>query len=145
MTVTIPFASLAREKTLDLLAELADGIGIKLSIYPARPATISPPHAFIDRASERFDHDTIDFAARHPRLVVKICWGLFDSKDAVLQRDRFVDELFDWFRDNPHAFHPNSLQAPITVTDDPSFVAQWSRTSGPFYATEIVVEGLAFT
>lgn len=141
----ITFATLARTQTLELLRQIAEDLDIKLSIYEGRPTVIAPPHAFIDRVSERLDHETIDFQHRHPRLVVKICWGLFDSKDAVLQRDRFVDAFVDWFFTNPHAWHANTLQAPVTIQDDPSFVAQWSRTSGPFYATEITVEGLAFT
>lgn len=134
-----------RAATVTLLGTCATAASIKLQIYPGRPASIYPPTAFIDRMGD----NTEDFPGsstifQHTPVVRVIAvWGLFDSKEAVDQRDAFVDAFHDTVRADPHAAGARSLLSPRTLDDLPAWVPDWmpEEQQRSYYATEITLEG----
>jgi hypothetical protein len=147
VTVTrIPASSAYRDAAVTLLKDYADDAGIKLQVYRARPATVLPPCAFVDRMSESIEYPgAVTWRQRTPRIEVVVLHGIFDSGDAVDQRDRFVDGFLDWVTDNAHAADPNSTIGLVAVEDDPSFVNDWARPESQrtYYATRLTLEGYA--
>jgi len=140
-TTRIPFQTYMRQGAVELLTEFGQDFGIKLQVYPARPRTINPPTAFIDKMRE-----AITFDAARDRVVqvdIVIVWGEFDSKEAADQRDAFVDAFVDWVSDRYHAAHPSTVLEPRTVEDDPVFIAEWlpPERQRPWFATTITLEG----
>ena len=71
--------------------------------------------------------------------------GLFDSADAVVQRDDFVDGFLDWCADRFHAAGANTLIGAISLEDDPEYTPTWQppEVQRTYYATRISLEGLA--
>ena len=116
----------------------------KAQIYRARPATVNPPTWFVDRMTSRIVH-TAGLFQRYPRVEVIALHGLFDSGDAVDQRDAFVDGFFDWCEDNPDAAGPNTTLELIAIEDVPVYVPDWLKPElqRSYYGTRVVLEGFA--
>jgi hypothetical protein len=137
----IPFQTEMRLAAVQLLTDFRQEFNIKLQLYPARPRTLNPPSAFVDRLRE-----TIAFDGLRQRVVqvdIIVVHGLFDSQDAANQRDAFVDNFIDWTSDRYHAAGGSTVLEPRQIEDDPNFVAEWMPPERQFtyYATTIILEG----
>jgi hypothetical protein len=148
----IAFRELLRSAVVTLLNDYASDQEVKLTVYRARPKSIAPPHAFIDRITERVDYIGPVQMRRVPIVEVVIIHRLFDGGDAADQADRFVDGFLDWIADRPHSADPNTVLGVTSVEDDPTYSADWiakdySRGGvqlvESYYATRISLEGLA--
>ena len=134
-----------REAAVALLQSVATSAQINLSVYPARPRTLAPPHAFIDSMADElspFPGSSTIF--QHvPLIEVIVVWGIFDSLEAVTQRDAFVDAFHDTVRAAPHQAGGASLIAPRSVGDIPLFIPDWmdEQEQRPYFATRIVLGG----
>ena len=147
MTVTrIAFSSAMRDAAVELLRDYAADADLGLQVYRARPASVHPPCAFVDRMSETVDYPgSVTWRQRTPRVEVVVLHGIFDSGDAVDQRDRFVDGFLDWVTDNVHAADPNTTIGLVAIEDDPAYVNDWARPENQrtYFATRLTLEGFA--
>ncbi len=144
MTIEVlPFAEQARAAMVELLTGTATDAGIKLQVYRGRPRSINPPTAFIDVFRETFtDYTGIYWAARKIGMEVICLWGLYDSGEAVDQRDRFVDKFYEYVLPRFHAAGGNALVEVQEILDDPTYVPDWlapdeQRT---YFSTRFTVE-----
>ena len=128
-----------RAAVVQLLKDYAADAHIKLQVYPGRPRTLYPPTAFVDTMHERITYDGL--RQRYPTAEVVVVWGLFDSAEAVAQRDAFVDGFLDWWTDKPHAVSANSISDINAFGDLPAYVPDWVEAKNAYYATLITVEG----
>jgi hypothetical protein len=119
--------------------------GLKLQIYPARPRSLMPPTAFVDSMRDTITLTGIELHQRRPTVDVIVVHGLFDSLEAVTQRDAFVDGLIAWIIPRYHEAGANTLIAPTEIEDIPAFVNDWMPPSEQktFFATRISLEGFA--
>jgi len=129
-----------------LVAFKADS-GLTLQIYPGRPRTLVPPSIWQDRR-----RDTISFrGARDVNFMGHVLTtelvalhGLFDSADAVAQRDAFVDAFTSYVRANRDTglAGPNSVLLSMVVDDVPNYVPDWvpERDQLTYFATLITLE-----
>ena len=133
-----------RAAAVDLLEGYKADASIKLQIFRARPASVNPPCAFVDRMSARIEQTTHLFQ-RYPRVELIVLHGLFDTGDAVDQRDRFVDGFFDWVLDDVHAAGANTTLRLAGIEDVPVFVDDWlpPAKQRAYFATRITLEGFA--
>ncbi len=138
------FEAAMRAAAVTLTKDYADSIDLKVQVYRARPASVNPPTAFVDRMTARIDY-TAGLFQRYPRAEVIILHGLFDSGDAVDQRDRFVDGFFEWVLDNVHEAGPNTTISLVGVEDIPVYVDDWrpAAQQRSFFATRLTLEGFA--
>ena len=143
-------ATLMRAAVVTMLTEYAaDGFPpekrVRLQIYPARPRSIFPPTAFIDGMRETVNYTAL--TQRQPVADVIVLHGLFDSKEAVDQRDAFVDGFLDWSLDRNTSAVPGSVLGIVEVEDIPAYVPDWlpPEQQKTYYATRIAVEGLHLT
>jgi hypothetical protein len=145
VTTRIAFQTAMRAAAVALLTDYKADRGIPLQIYPARPRTVVPPCAFVDRLRERVTFTGATLRQRVPSVEVVVLHGLFDSKDAADQRDEFVDGFTEWVLDNYHAAGANTLIGAVETEDDPSYVPDWQpqEVQRSYYATRITLEGLA--
>lgn len=58
-------------------------------------------------------------------IEVVAVWGLFDSLEAVTQRDTFIDAFHDVVRNAPHQAGGATLIGSRSVADIPLFVPDW--------------------
>lgn len=140
----IPFSTSCRDAAVELLKDYATSASVKLQTYRARPASVNPPCAFVDRISENIVYPAaLGLRQRNLSVHVVILWGLFDSGTAVDQRDLFVDGFLDWVTARTDAADPNATIAVSDVEDDPSFVNDWMKpeTQRTYYATRFTLEG----
>jgi hypothetical protein len=139
------FRAAMRQAAVDLLTDFREDAGIKLQLYKARPRTILPPTAFIDRITETIEPIGLAGIQRTPQVHIYVLHGLFDSADAVDQGDRFVDGFIDWTKTRYHAAGANSLVAITAIEDDPNYVPDWQPQAEQrtYYATLITLEGFA--
>lgn len=142
------FQADVRAAAVALLTEYAAGDPghptSRLQVYPARPRTINPPTGFIDGINERITY-TGQLRQRTPVVEVIVVHGLFDSKEAAIQKDAFVDGLLDWTYARIHEAGANTTVG-ITETEDlPAYVPDWLPPSEQrtYYATRIALEGYA--
>ena len=138
-----PFAAQTRAAVVDLLADFAASAGIKLQVYRARPVSILPPTAFVDGMAEVVTNlGTDPIRQRLIQTNVIVLHGLFDSGEAVDQRDEFVDAFMDWVSENVHAVNGNSILQTATVEDEPTFTPEWQKpeVQRQYFATRIVLE-----
>lgn len=150
MTSRVLFQTDMRAAGMQLLsdyvadADLATG-DRKFQLYPGRPASISPPTAFPDRMSERVSFIGPTLRQRNVSLAIVVIHGLFDSKDAVQQRDAFVDGFTEFVLDRYHAAGTNTLIGAVNIDDDPNYIPDWlpPERQRSYFATIITVEGLA--
>jgi hypothetical protein len=141
----IAFQSRLRAACITLLDAYGTAVGINLQTYPGRPSTLYPPTAFVDRIDERIDY-TASLRQRHPVAQVVVVWGLFDSAEAVAQRDAFVDGFLDTATEDPDAANVATLIELNQVQDEPVFNPDWgneAQRNTSYYATRLFVEGLA--
>lgn len=142
---TIPFQTAMRAAAVQMLTDYAFAANIKLQVYPGRPRTLYPPTAFVDRLLETLITTGPTMRQRSPRVIVTVVHGLFDSKDAVEQRDAFMDGFLDWVLFDYHAAGATTLIDAIATEDIPNFVPDWvpPEQQLSYYATEITLGGYA--
>ena len=139
----------ARAACVDLLTDFAADEGIKLQVYPGRPKSLFPPSAFVDRITETLEWSGTGWPQRTVRAEVVVVHGVFDSKEAVDQKDAFVDGFVYWVADNVHAAGANTTIGLVSVEDEPAWQPDWrpaNTTNGPdpiYYATRLTLEGFA--
>lgn len=141
----IAFHTRLRAACVSLLTSHASAASINLQVYPARPMTLKPPTAFVDRIDETINY-TAGLRQRHPVAQVVAVWGQFDSKDAADQRDAFVDAWLDVVTDDPEAADANTQVDLNNVSDIPVYNPDWgpeAQQQTSYYATRFFVEGLA--
>jgi len=147
MATRTAFQTAMRAAAVEMLTAFALDTGRTLQVYRARPASIFPPTAFVDRVHERIAYLGPTFIQRTPQVDVIVVHGLYDSGDAVDQRDAFIDAFLDWAVDRYHAAGTNTLIAVTTTEDDPNYVPDWlppvNGRQSLYYATLIQMEGLA--
>jgi hypothetical protein len=143
---TTAAVSLSANIQSTLVAFKADA-GINLQIYPGRPRTLVPPSIWQDRR-----RDTISFrGARDVNFMGHVLTtelvalhGLFDSAEAVAQRDAFVDAFTSYVRANRDTglAGPNSVLLSMVVDDVPNYVPDWvpERDQLTYFATLITLE-----
>ena len=143
----ISFRSQMREAAMTLLREYIDSADTKPrpQLYPGRPLKLFPPTMFPDRFVGRTEFVGDVLIRRTPTLLVTCVWGLFDSKDAVDQADRFIDGFEDWAADHYHAAGANTLIGAVAYQDDPNWIPDWvpPAEQKSYYATVLSLEGLA--
>ena len=132
----------ARAAAVTLLEAYKADADIKLSVYPGRPRSILPPHAFVDRITERTSYPAGTPPQRTVSVEVVVVHGLFDSKEAVDQADAFGDGFLDWITDEPHAAGANRTIGVDSIDDEPDWVNDWMppEKQGVHYATRITLE-----
>jgi hypothetical protein len=128
-----------RAAAVALLKSYAQAQSLTLNVYPGRPKTITAPHAFVDAMRERVTYDGL--RQRYPSCEIVIAWGLYDSAEAVRQRDAFVDGFLDWFTASPHAANANSVAGVTGIDDLPAYTPDWLEVRTTYYATQITLEG----
>jgi hypothetical protein len=134
-----------RAAAVGMLTDCSQAASVPMQVYPGRPVSIYTPTGFIDSMSD----NTTDFPGsstifQHtPIIEVVTVWGLFDSKEAVNQRDAFVDAFHEWARARPHEAGARSLLSPRTVSDVPTWIPDWlpEQQQVAYYATRITLEG----
>lgn len=141
----IPFQSLMRAAAVTFLTDYKNDVGVKMQVYPGRPRSINPPTGFVDLIREQISYTGLN--QRTPQADIIIIHGLFDTQDAVDQKDAFVDGLIDWSLDRLHQANANTLCAVVETTDVPDYVPDWMPPAEQrtYYASRIVLEGLALT
>lgn len=145
MTYATTFRADVRAASVALLEAYKADADIKLQVYRARPATIKPPTAFVDRITEADTYPAYTYPSRTPRAEIVVLHGLFDSGEAVDQADAFVDGFLAWTVANLAAAGANSTISVTEVEDDPTFVPDWlaEEYRRPYFATRITLEGFA--
>ena len=113
-----------RAACMTLLDALRHDGGHLLQTYPGRPMSLRPPTGFVDSIDETVDY-TANLRQRHPIAQVVVVWGLFDSAEAVAQRDAFVDAWLDAVTDDPHAANVATLVEANQIVDEPAFEPDW--------------------
>jgi hypothetical protein len=146
----ISFQAAVRAAAVSMLTAFKDDAGIKLQVYAGRPSSLWPPSAFVDRMTESIVYpNSVTWRQRTVRAEVLVIFGLFDSAEAVAQKDDFVDAFMDWVTDDVHAAGPNTTIALVAVDDEPAWTPDWrpaNVTNGPnptYYATRLTLEGFA--
>lgn len=134
-----------RAAAVDFMTGYGTAASIRLQVYPARPASINPPTAFVDALRETITYTGLN--QRHPMADVIVIHGLFDSKEAATQRDAFVDGFIDWAMDNVHGAGANTTIAVTEVEDIPDYIPDWlpPNIQRTYYASRITLEGLSLT
>lgn len=137
-----------RAAAVSLLTDCAANANVRLQVYRARPLTLHPPTGFVDQMGDTNTPfpATSTLYQHEPALEVVLVWGLFDSGEAVDQRDAWVDAFHDWVRARPHEAGANSLIGPRGLVDIPNFVPDWgnqAQQETSYYATRITLEGFA--
>lgn len=134
-----------RAAAVAFLNDYATNANVELQVYPGRPRTIFPPCGFVDRIVETFTSFTERHFQRVPLVEIIVLHGLFDSADAVAQKDRFVDGFVEWAYSNAHAAGGNTLIRVSQAEDIPDYVPDWlpPEHQKTYYATQITLEGFA--
>lgn len=124
MTTRLNSHGKLRAACVTLLTSYGSGASLKLQVYPARPMSVYPPCAFVDRIDEDLVY-TAGLRQSHPTAQILALWGPFDSKEAADQRDAFVDGFLDQVTDNPEAMNVATLVELNRVLDEPTFTPDW--------------------
>lgn len=115
-------------------------------LYRARPLQIKAPSVFIDSITESTSGFTREESQRVVRVTLRVVWRIYDSGDAVDQRDRFVDGFYAWVKDHPDSFGANATCDWVGVSDDPAWSPEWIPSDEEsYFLTEITLEGFAST
>ena len=143
----LPLQTNARAGTIALVNGYRTAAGLELGqVYRARPKLLKPPTVYIDRVSESSDSFTREESQRTVTVALRVVWGAYDAGDSVDQRDRFVDGFYAYFADNgADAFGANAVIYWRTVNDNPDWTPEWLEDAGPYFMTEITLEGFAST
>lgn len=147
MPTRVAFQTAVRAAAVDLIEAYAADVGLTIQVYRARPRSIHPPTAFIDRMRETLTDYVGTIRQRTVQADVTVLHGLFDSGDAVDQRDRFVDGFADWVAERYHAAGANTLLAVTSLVDDATYRPDWvpPAEQRDYFATVITLEGFAAT
>lgn len=135
----IPFETQMRAAAVELLTDFGSEFDLNLQVYPARPRSIKPPCAFVDKIAEAISFDGL--RQRVVSVSVVVLHGLFASADTAAQRDAFIDNFVDWTSDRFHAAGGSTVIEPRTVEDDPAYQAEWTERQETYFATIITLEG----
>ena len=140
---TIAFQTKMRAGVMTLLREYITGTGIKGQIYPGRPTKLFAPSFFPDLMNEETVFSGPKNRQRTVRASVLAVWGLFDSLEAVTQRDAFCDGFADYVTDNRDVIDPAAVIGAISFDDIPDFVPNWIAPDEQitYFATRITLEG----
>jgi hypothetical protein len=140
---TIKFQTLMRAAAVALLSGYANGASLKLQVYPGRPRVLMVPSAFPDAIREETAFTGPTNRRRTVTVEVLVLWGLFDSKEAVDQRDAFCDGFADYVTDHRDQADPHSVISSVSFADVPAFVPDWVPPAEQlvYYATRIALEG----
>lgn len=132
-----------RAAAIDMLTDYASSASVKLQIYRARPRSVNPPCAFIEGLRETVTFDAMQ--ERRVQVDITVLHGLFDSGEAVDQRDAFVDGFIDWATDNFHEAGTNTGIEPRSIEDEPNYIPDWlpPEQQRSYYATTLTLEGFA--
>lgn len=145
-TAFMSATTLARAAAMTLVGDYAADVDLAIHKYRARPKSVEPiPCYFVDRVRESVDYSAAPGLRRRTITVeVLVCWGLFDSGDAVDQRDRFIDGFMDWVTDDVSIIE-NGTVSVVAVTDEPTFTPDWvpANAQKTYYASRIAVEVFA--
>ena len=143
----LPLQTNARAGTIALVNGYRTASGLALGqVYRARPKLLKPPTVYIDRISEGTDSFTREESQRTVTVALRVVWGEYNAGDSVDQRDRFVDGFYGYFMDNgDDAFGANAVIYWRTVSDNPDWTPEWLADVGPYFMTEITLEGFAAT
>jgi len=143
----LPLQTNARAGTIALVNGYRTASGLALGqVYRARPKLLKPPTVYIDRISEGTDSFTREESQRTVTVALRVVWGEYNAGDSVDQRDRFVDGFYGYFMDNGEdAFGANAVIYWRTVSDNPDWTPEWLADVGPYFMTEITLEGFAAT
>lgn len=131
-----------------MVADCAANANVKMQTYPARPMTLYPPTGFVDALGDDLTATpgSSNLFQHVPTVELVLVWGTFDSKEAVDQRDAFVDAYHEWIRTRAHEAGAATLIGPRSLSDIPVFNPDWgneSQRAASYYATRIVLEGFA--
>lgn len=139
------FRAAMRAAACDLLRDYRDSGSKNLQVYEGRPLTIRPPTAFVDGVRETIEYTGPTLHQRTPVVDVIFLHGLFDSKDAAVAVDEFVDGFLAWVVPRFHAAGGNTLIALTEVEDLPTYVPDWlpPAEQRTYYGTRISLEGYA--
>ncbi len=142
-TTRLPFQTEMRAAAMTLLRDFRQEFDLPLQVYEARPTSIAPPCAFVERMHESIVFDGL--RQRTVRVDLVILWGTFDNKDAAEQRDAFVDAFVDYCTDRYHAASGNTVLEPRAVEDDPNYIPDWlpPERQRSYFSTTFVLEGFA--
>jgi hypothetical protein len=132
-----------RTAAVALLNDYAASDSLNLQVYPGRPRSFYPPTAFIDAINEP-EITYTGLRQRKVQVEIILVHGLYDSAEAALQVDEFMDEFLDWVTDNAAESGPATLSAIISTEDIPAFVPDWlpEDEQKSYYATRVTLEGL---
>lgn len=132
-----------RAAAVQFLKDYATDADVNLQVYPGRVRSVFPPCAFIDGILESFTPFTERHFQRTPQVRVIVLFGLFDSADAVAQKDRFVDGFVEWASSYPHAAGGNTLIRVSQAEDIPDYVPEWlpPNEQRTYYGVVITLEG----
>lgn len=142
--MTLPASVASASLTSQLVAALEGyrtAVGIRLNVYPGRPATIRPPHAWIDARHDVINSIVAGSAMDHVANVeLIVVHGLFDSRDAITQRDAWVDGFNTYLRNalrGEGLAGGNSVLERWRVDDIPNYTPDWvpERDRTTYYAT----------
>jgi hypothetical protein len=140
----VGFQTDVRAAAITTLEAYATANNVKLNTYRGRPnVTLTPPHAFVD-----LERETIVYVGHLMQRTVQVdlvlVHGLFDSGEAVDQRDAFVDGYIDYVRDNVHAAGARTTLGVVSTEDDPNYIPDWlPREQKVYFATRMTLEGYA--
>lgn len=137
-----------RAAAIQLLTDCAADAGIKMQIYPGRPKSVMPPTGFVDSLNETSPWLAGDVYQHNTAVVLVLVWGVFDSKEAIDQRDAFVDVFHEWVRTRVHQAGPATTIEKASVVDDPTYTPDWLPLNNRgerqvFYGTRVTMEGFA--
>lgn len=144
MAIRIPFETYMRQAAVQMLRDFAQDASIGLQTYEGRPRSINPPTAYVERMRESIIWSP-GLRQRTVQLDIRVLWGLFDSREAVLQRDTFIDQFIDWTSDRPHVAFGSTVIEPRSVEDDPDFTPDWlpSGNETAYFSSTLTLEGFA--
>ena len=143
----LPLQTNARAGTIALVNGYRTASSVALGqVYRARPKVLKPPSIYIDRITEGSDSFTREESQRTVTVALRVVWGAYDAGDSVDQRDKFVDGFYAHVMDEGgDAFGANAVIYWRTVADTPDWTPEWLPDAGPYFMTEITLEGFAST
>lgn len=139
----LSFHTAMRAAGVSLLSGWASGASVGLQVYPGRPRSIYPPTGYIDGIGDTVAYEGL--RRRTASMEVMMIHGVYDSEEAALQKDAFVDGFIDYVTDNPYAAGAATNIEYRSSEDIPDFVPEWMPLDRQvtYYATRIILEGLS--
>lgn len=137
------FQTAMRAACVSLLTAYGASVNIKLQVYPGRPRSLYPPTAFVDGITDELNYDGL--RRRTTTAEVIVVHGLYDSEEAAVQKDTFMDSFIDWATDNSDEAGPGTVVEVRRTTDLPDFIPDWMPPDQQktYYATRVELEGIS--